>query len=287
MGRRAAADRIRMGGRVRCPRHPPDDRARVAMDAFILRPVSGLSPVRRRGGRIQRQVHGRPDGAARRQQRNAARARAGDLPQLLSAGRALAVLGAAPRQGCVHMLTRTLKDIGDARDPLASEPPPDAARAAFAQDLMHALASRPRSISPKYFYDDEGSRLFDLICELPEYYPTRTELGILSRHAGEIAAHMGPRAEIVEFGAGSLRKVRLLLRAMDRPARYVPIDISGEHLARAAAALQREQPGLPVYPVVADYTAPLRLPMPLPAAGQRVGFFPGSTIGNFTPDEAL
>jgi dimethylhistidine N-methyltransferase len=153
--------------------------------------------------------------------------------------------------------------------------------------MRKALASRPRSISPKYFYDAMGSQLFDRICELPEYYPTRTELRILADNAREIGTQMGPRAEIVEFGAGSLRKVRLLLDAMDRPARYLPIDISGEHLAQSAAALQRDYPGLDVQPVVADYTQRLLLPAHVPGAGQRVGFFPGSTIGNFTPQEAL
>ena len=157
----------------------------------------------------------------------------------------------------------------------------------FAADLARALASRPRSISPKYFYDAEGSRLFDRICELPEYYPTRTELGILATHAGAIAAQIGPRAEIVEFGAGSCVKVELLLAAMDRPARYLPIDISGEHLAAAAAELRTSFPALDVQPVVADYTQQLLLPAPLAGAARRVGFFPGSTIGNFTPLEAL
>jgi dimethylhistidine N-methyltransferase len=159
--------------------------------------------------------------------------------------------------------------------------------AGFAQDMIKALASRPRSISPKYFYDAQGSRLFDRICELPEYYPTRTELGILADNAGEIASHIGPRAEIVEFGAGSLRKVRLLLDAMDEPARYLPIDISGEHLSHCAAALQQDYPRLEVRPVVADYTQRMLLPAPAPGTGRRVGFFPGSTIGNFTPTEAL
>ena len=156
---------------------------------------------------------------------------------------------------------------------------------AFARDLAAALAARPRSISPKYFYDAEGSRLFDRICELPEYYPTRTELGILERAVGEMAALAGDAAEIVEFGAGSLRKVRLLLQAFDRPERYLPIDISGEHLRDAAAILRAEFPGLDVQPVVADYTQSLPLP-PRRAAGRRIGFFPGSTLGNFTPDEA-
>ncbi len=171
------------------------------------------------------------------------------------------------------------------RAPQAQDAQP--ADGAFAQDIAAMLAHRPRGISPKYFYDAKGSRLFDRICELPEYYPTRTELGILQRHAGEIAKLAGPRAEIVEFGAGSLLKVRLLLDAFERPARYLPIDISGDHLADAAALLRRDYAGLDVQPVAADYTRRLLLPAPLPGAGQRVGFFPGSTLGNFTPDEAL
>lgn len=161
------------------------------------------------------------------------------------------------------------------------------AHSSFAAEMRACLSSRPRRISPKWFYDGRGSQLFDAICELPEYYPTRTEFGILTRHASEMAALMGPRAEIVEFGAGSLRKVRLLLDAMDAPARYLPIDISAEHLSLSAKELQRDYPGLDVQPVAADYTQRLLLPAPLPGAGRRVGFFPGSTIGNFTPEEAL
>ena len=185
------------------------------------------------------------------------------------------------------MLTPGLIDIAAAREAASREPSGETATSAFELDLVTALAARPRSISPKYFYDARGSELFDRICELPEYYPTRTELAILTRHAGEIARQMGPRAEIVEFGAGSLRKVRLLLDAMERPSRYLPIDISGEHLARSAAGLQRDYAGLDVQPVVADYTQRLSLPASVPGAGRRVGFFPGSTIGNFTPGEAL
>jgi len=157
----------------------------------------------------------------------------------------------------------------------------------FAHDLIAALSCAPHSISPKYFYDAPGSQLFDRICKLPEYYPTLTELGILERHVDEIAELMGPAAELVEFGAGSLQKARLLLDAMDAPARYLPIDISGDHLAEAARALVRDYPLLQVQPLVADYTATLTLPAKLQNAGQRIGFFPGSTIGNFTPDEAL
>jgi len=161
------------------------------------------------------------------------------------------------------------------------------ARADFSRAMRDALALHPRSISPKYFYDAEGSRLFDRICELPEYYPTRTELSILRERAGEIAAQIGPRAEIVEFGAGSLTKVRLLLDALKSPSRYLPIDISGEHLAGATARLAADWPGLAVQPIVADYTRPFGLPPKTAGAGMRVGFFPGSTLGNFDPDEAL
>jgi dimethylhistidine N-methyltransferase len=156
----------------------------------------------------------------------------------------------------------------------------------FGRDLLAALATTPHAISPKYFYDAEGSRLFDRICELPEYYPTRTEIGILERSVGQMAALAGPRAEIVEFGAGSLRKVRLLLQAFDAPARYLPIDISGDHLRDSAAMLRSEFAGLDVQPVIADYSRDVRLPASL-GTGRRIGFFPGSTLGNFTPDEAV
>lgn len=161
-----------------------------------------------------------------------------------------------------------------------------APHAAFLREMLAALDGRPRAISPKWFYDAAGSALFDDICRLPEYYPTRTETAILTRHAGEIAQLIGPRAEIVEFGAGSLAKVRLLLDALE-PRRFVPIDISGDHLQAAAQALRADYAGLQVTPVVADYTLPLQLPEVLPGSGRRVGFFPGSTLGNFTPPEAL
>lgn len=155
----------------------------------------------------------------------------------------------------------------------------------FAAALRAALATRPRRIAPKFFYDTAGSVLFDRICELPEYYPTRTELTLLARHAPEIAQRVGPGVDLVEYGAGSGRKVRLLLAALRHPHRYVPVDISGEHLHAAAARLRRDHPGLDVHPVVADFTRPFVLPEAPPAG--RVGFFPGSSIGNFSPAEAL
>ncbi|MCW5623843.1 MAG: L-histidine N(alpha)-methyltransferase [Burkholderiales bacterium] len=164
---------------------------------------------------------------------------------------------------------------------------PADAKSSFAADFVAGLARRPRRIPPKHFYDAEGSRLFDRICELPEYYPTRTELRILADHAPEMAAQIGPHAEIVEFGAGSLVKIRLLLDALDAPRRYLPIDISGEHLNASAVALRADHPDLIVQPIIADYTRPFALPPRLDGTGRRIGFFPGSTIGNFDPDDAL
>nr|WP_077036662.1 L-histidine N(alpha)-methyltransferase [Pelomonas sp. KK5] len=162
---------------------------------------------------------------------------------------------------------------------------PISARQQFAADLHAALSRRPRSISPKYFYDEIGSHLFEQICELPEYYPTRTELALLQRHAREMADCIGPRAQLVEYGAGALRKVRLLLDKLERPHSFVPVDISGTHLLAACAELAQDHPALAITPVVADFTQPHDLPA-RPADGRRVGFFPGSSIGNFTPAEA-
>ena len=163
---------------------------------------------------------------------------------------------------------------------------PDTEQLQFMQDMQAALSHTPKSISPKYFYDQAGSALFDRICDLPEYYPTRTELSILQMHAADMARHMGEHADIIEFGAGSLHKIRLLLNAASKPARYVPMDISGAHLQAASAVLQNEFKDLLIQPMVGDYTSDWQLPTPLPHAGKRVAFFPGSTIGNFSPQQA-
>lgn len=157
----------------------------------------------------------------------------------------------------------------------------------FGLDLRLAFAARPRAISPKYFYDAEGSRLFERICELPEYYPTRVEQGLLRRHAGEMADLAGPQAEIVEFGAGACDKVRALLDAFEAPAGFRPVDICGQALHTACERLRRDYPGLALAPLVADCSRRLHLPPPLPGARRRVGFFPGSTLGNFAPAQAL
>jgi dimethylhistidine N-methyltransferase len=154
----------------------------------------------------------------------------------------------------------------------------------FRADVLAGLSRPQKRLPSKYFYDATGSRLFDEITELQDYYPTRTEIGILRARAGEMANRCGPECLLIELGAGSLTKVRLLLNLLDRPAGYVPVDVSGEHLRAAAAALADDYPGLSVAPVIADFTRPFGLPAV--GATRRVAFFPGSTIGNFDPAEA-
>ena len=150
----------------------------------------------------------------------------------------------------------------------------------FARALKEGLGRQPRAMSPKWFYDEAGSVLFERICELPEYYPTRVEFALLQRHAAEIADLIGPGLDLVEFGAGATRKVKVLLSALDSPARFVPVDISGEHLLGAVERLRDDYAGLIVEPLVADFTGDMVLPA---AIGPRAGFFPGSSIGNFEP----
>jgi dimethylhistidine N-methyltransferase len=151
----------------------------------------------------------------------------------------------------------------------------------FEACLREGLSRAPKQIACKYFYDAQGSRLFDAICDLPEYYQTRTEVALLHRHTGEIAALIGTDAEIVEFGAGSLRKARILLDAV-RPRAYAPLDISGEYLGQVVRALAADYPALILKPLIADFTQGLAIP----GEARRAGFFPGSTIGNFTPEAA-
>jgi len=157
----------------------------------------------------------------------------------------------------------------------------------MAESVIAGLRASPKYLESKFLYDERGSRLFERICEQPEYYPTRTELGILRAHAADIAALVGPEAHVIELGAGALEKVGLLLAALKRPAGFTAIDISGDHLKEAAEALASEFPDIEISAVCADYTAEYTLPDSLGrGARRRVGFFPGSTIGNFTPEAA-
>lgn len=155
----------------------------------------------------------------------------------------------------------------------------------FRRAVLDGLSRRPRAIPAKFLYDARGSALFDQICELPEYYLTRTETAILRAHAGNIAALAGRGSALIEFGSGSSVKSRLLLDAMDL-ALYVPIDISREHLDRSTARLRRDYPSLAIQAVCADYMALADLPQLLVSA-RRIGFFPGSSIGNLEPHEAV
>src|ERR1700709_1775666 len=155
---------------------------------------------------------------------------------------------------------------------------------AFAGDVIEGLTEHPKRLSPKYFYDAAGSELFEQITLLPEYYPTRTELKILRDRGAEICKIIGEGAALVEVGAGATTKVRLLLDQCEFGA-YVPVDISGDFLNAQAHALAADFPALDIYPVAADFTAPFALPAKVKAM-PKVGFFPGSTLGNFEPHEA-
>ncbi len=155
----------------------------------------------------------------------------------------------------------------------------------FRAAVIEGLGGETKTLPCKYFYDRRGSALFDLICDLDEYYLTRTEIALLQAKARNIAAAAGPGRSVVEFGSGSSVKVRYLLDVMERPAAYVPVDISREHMIAATRALARDYPDVPVIPVCADYTQTFELPRRI-GGTRRLGFFPGSTIGNFAPAEA-
>jgi len=153
-------------------------------------------------------------------------------------------------------------------------------------EILSGLSGSPKTLPPKLFYDERGSALFDAICELPEYYPTRTELQIMQTHIGAIAARIGPRASVIELGSGSSLKTRILLEHLCEPAAYVPVDISKDHLVASAHALAGDFPEIEVLPVAADFTQPFPLPSPRTPALRNVVYFPGSTLGNFSPRRA-
>ena len=159
----------------------------------------------------------------------------------------------------------------------------------FAADVLQGLSKQQKTLPCAWLYDMRGSELFVEITRLEEYYPTRSEIGILTRNAKDIAAHIGAGASLIEFGSGSSHKTPLLLGALDAPAAYVPIDISAEFLYESLKPLQAQFANVRFEPLVADFSKPeqmRQLRKILPATGRRVGFFPGSTIGNFTPPEA-
>jgi dimethylhistidine N-methyltransferase len=160
------------------------------------------------------------------------------------------------------------------------------AQAIFRQEVLQGLQKARKELPSKYFYDETGSRLFDLICELDEYYVTRTELKIMQAFLDDIVDVLGPQCMLVEYGSGSSTKTRMLLDALPELAAYVPIDISKKHLQGTTTALTRTYPTLEIAPVCADYTRPFTLPIPTQPMQRRVAYYPGSTIGNFDPEPA-
>ena len=157
----------------------------------------------------------------------------------------------------------------------------------FLADVLAGLRKPVKELPCQYFYDEAGSHLFDAICEQPEYYPTRTELAIMAAHAPEMGALLGPGCQVVEFGSGTSLKTRHLLEHLPRPAGYVPVDVAAGHLAAAARGLAARFPEVEVRPLVADFTRPLALPAMPPGVARRAVYFPGSTVGNFDPRQAL
>jgi L-histidine Nalpha-methyltransferase len=164
---------------------------------------------------------------------------------------------------------------------LIADPPND-----LTDSVLEGLKKPEKELSPVWFYDELGSFLFDNICELPEYYLTRTEMAIIREHAPEMAQHIGRDAAIIELGSGTSAKTRLLLDQIEMPATYVPVDIAREHLLDAAGALARDYPDLRVIPVCANFAQPFDLPAYVASSRRRVVYFPGSTIGNFEQNDA-
>jgi L-histidine Nalpha-methyltransferase len=158
----------------------------------------------------------------------------------------------------------------------------------FRSEVLAGLSKQQKQIPPKFFYDDYGSKIFDQICGLEEYYPTRIELGILQQHCSDIADLVGKSSFLIEYGSGSSQKIRLLLDAMEEPSAYMPIDISREHMVTASKNIAATYPRLDVLAVCADYTTEMILPRQDQTSIQKkVIFFPGTTIGNLEPAEAL
>ncbi len=156
----------------------------------------------------------------------------------------------------------------------------------FLSDILDGLRQPQKEIFSKYLYDQRGSELFEEITRLDEYYPTRTEIGIMRTFQEEIDAALGPRAFVVEYGSGSSTKTRLLLDRLVDPVGYVPIDISDDHLIDSARSIAKDYPHIEVLPLIADYTASIRLPRPTRKPDRVVVYFPGSTVGNFDVDQA-
>jgi dimethylhistidine N-methyltransferase len=156
----------------------------------------------------------------------------------------------------------------------------------FLADVIAGFSSNPRTLPSKYFYDERGATFFQKICELPEYYITRTEIDILDQNRADIASRLGPNIELIGLGTGAGTKTRILIEALESPAVYIPVDISEKQLRESTVLFQRIFPSLEILPVCADYLQPVVLPSPSRNVVRNIVYFPGSTIGNFEPSEA-
>lgn len=160
-------------------------------------------------------------------------------------------------------------------------------RQGFFEEIIRGLSGQPRKLPCKFFYDEQGAKLFQKICELPEYYITRTELQILRIYGAEMAKTLGPQIELIGLGTGAGTKTRILLEELKDPAVYIPIDISREQLVRSTTRFRKLFPELEILPIAADYLKPFELPLPRKPSARSVIYFPGSTLGNFEPKDAI
>src|SRR3954469_7955230 len=246
------------------------------MDPERVPPLPRLSGRSRRARRIQRQVHEQPDGSSRRVVRHIPEPYAPDLPQFLSAGKTLAVQRYPPGP-------RSLMSGEPGRVTILDLEP---VNADFLAEVLAGLSSSPPSLPCKFFYDERGADLFQKICELPEYYITRTETELLRQYGSEIAESIGANAALTGFGTGAGIKTRMLLEHLQNPIAYIPVDISKQRLIDSAIELSRAMPALEILPVCADYLQALQLPRPLRKPGHVAVYFPGPTIGNLEPPVA-
>lgn len=157
----------------------------------------------------------------------------------------------------------------------------------FLNDVIEGLSQNPKTLKPKYFYDNRGAQLFTEICTTPEYYPTRTEIKILNQNAEDIASQIGDNTALIEYGSGALEKIKILLNFLNEPVGLIPVDISEDQLFESAKNLENLYPDLEILPVAADFTKPIPIPGFSQPPKKYVAFFPGSTIGNFEPDLAI
>src|SRR5438067_725286 len=241
------------------------------MDPQFLFALSRLSRRTGRAWRIQRKIHVQPIRSARRFVRDLADAHSQNLPKFLSTRETVAIhgspFGARPLMNEKVSATETAKKT-------------------FRDEVLAGLSKTPRHLPYKFFYDEEGAQLFRQICDLPEYYITRTEIEILRLHGAEMAKALGRQIELIGLGTGAGTKTRILLGELRDPLVYVPIDISREQLEKSSERFRKMFPKLQILPVAADYLEPFELPLPRQVSSRSIVYFPGSTIGNFEPDHA-